>query len=190
MHQHIPNLFFETANFRTLLIFGNAKWHSPVRLTIFDRLYRTQMKDQKLCFIPVVFMHNLVSANQPSHAFVLNMIPPETVARVFQEVAFRRPETRISAKGVALSTEYIRLFVEEALLRANEHRKAEAPPTRIDGIDNVEETGGDEAFNTSMDEENEERGLGVPTQVPEDYTSDTLDTRQLMAITGLLVLDF
>lgn len=120
------------------------------------------------------------------------MIPPETVARLFQEEAFRRPNTRISAKAVALCTEYLRLFVEEAVLRANEQRKAEEPPTHIDGIDNVIRTeNGDDAFNTSMDEEPEERGLGVPTQVPADLSNDnTLDTRQLAAIAGLLVLDF
>lgn len=121
------------------------------------------------------------------------MIPPETVARVFQDVAFRRPNTRISAKAVALSTEYLRLFVEEAVLRANEQRKAEEPPTQIDGIDNVADAAEDaeaDPFNTSMDEEPEQRGLGVSTQVPAEVSNDTLDTRQLAAVAGLLVLDF
>lgn len=116
------------------------------------------------------------------------MIPPETVARVFQEVAFRRPNTRISSKAVALSTEYLRLFVEEAVLRANEQRKTEEPSSTVDGIDNVDNGDNEGDFNTSMEEL--ERGLGVPTQVPAEVANDTLDTRQLAAVAGLLVLDF
>ncbi|KAF5209451.1 putative NADH-ubiquinone oxidoreductase subunit [Clavispora lusitaniae] len=114
------------------------------------------------------------------------MIPPETVARVFQEVAFKRSGTRMSAKSLALSTEYIRLFVEEAILRSNAQRLAEDSPTVIDGIDNIQE---ENEANESFEEENE-RGSGVSTQIPTDLASDTLDTRQLASVAGLLVLDF
>lgn len=122
-------------------------------------------------------------------------ISPATVARIFHDVSFKSKSTRIAASTVALSAEYVRLFVHEAILRSNAQRLAEVPPTAIDGIDNVEEIAEkedvDQFGDTSLDEEIEERGLGVPTQLPPQTTSyDTLDSRHLAAVAGMLVMDF
>lgn len=119
-------------------------------------------------------------------------ISPATVARVFHEVSFKN-NTRIAASTVALSAEYIRLFVHEAIVRANAQRLAELPPTEVDGIDNVE---GDVLENEENDQFrdtqlNEERGLGLPTQRPPARAgNDTLDSRHLTAVVGMLVMDF
>lgn len=119
-------------------------------------------------------------------------IPPATVARVFKDVSFQRDTTRVSASTVALSAEYLRLFVREAILRANAQR-LEDQPTKIDGIDNVAAANavddGDDQFHETQDEY-EERGLGVPTQVPPEDTNEVLDSRHLAAVSGLLVMDF
>lgn len=109
-------------------------------------------------------------------------VPPATVARVFREVAFRH-DSRISASTVALSTEYLRLFVHEAIARANAQRLADL--TTVDGIDNVPALEPElaEQLQESMETED------IPTQMPEQG-NDTLDTRHLAAVAGLLVLDF
>lgn len=127
-------------------------------------------------------------------------ISPATVARVFHQLSFKSDSTRIAASTVALSSEYIRLFVQEAILRSNAQRLSEMPPTAIDGIDNVEsqvpEDNDNDNYNdqfreTSMDEEIDERGLGVPTQMPPQAAgNDTLDSRHLSAVAGMLVMDF
>lgn len=141
------------------------------------------------------------------------MVPPSTIARVFSEVSFSKDNTRITSSAVGLSAEYIRLFVREAVLRANAQRLAEGVPTEIDGIDNVapygeildalDEFGGDEddVFEHENEHENEhehehddeieDRGLGVSTQMPPASDSnDALTTRHLAVISGLLVMDF
>lgn len=137
------------------------------------------------------------------------MVPPSTIARVFSEVSFSKDNTRITSSAVGLSAEYIRLFVREAVLRANAQRLAEGVPTEIDGIDNVapygeildalDEFGGDEddvfehehENEHEHDDEIEDRGLGVSTQMPPASDSnDALTTRHLAAISGLLVMDF
>lgn len=120
-------------------------------------------------------------------------VAPATIARVFKDVAFRSGQTRVSAAAVALSEEYIRLFIQEAVLRANAERLQDQP-THIDGIDNVAEANAvaddsDQFRDTSMDEP-EERGLGVPTQWPPEVGNDVLDSRHLAAVSGLLVMDF
>lgn len=124
------------------------------------------------------------------------LVSAATVARVFHELSFKNESTRIAASTVALSSEYIRLFVQEAILRSNAHRLAENSPTAIDGIDNVEsqaiaDDDNDQFRDTSMDEEIEERGLGVSTQLPPTVTAnDTLDSRHLAEVAGMLVMDF
>lgn len=124
------------------------------------------------------------------------LISPATVARVFHELSFKNESTRISASTVTLSAEYIRLFVQEAILRANTQRLVENPPATIDGIDNVEneilaEDENDQFRDTSLDEELELRGLGVSTQLPPASAgNDTLDSRHLAEIAGMLVMDF
>ena len=126
------------------------------------------------------------------------MVPPSTVARVFSEVSFARDSTRITSSAVALSAEYIRLFVLEAILRANAQRLSEEKPTEIDGIDNTENIDTLDALEThdqfpdSYDDiDEEDRGLGVSTQMPPATdANDALTTRHLAAISGLLVMDF
>lgn len=124
------------------------------------------------------------------------MVASKTVARVFQGVAFRSKSTRIKAPAVALSAEYIRLFIQEAVLRANAQRLAEGQG--VDGIDNEPgpdslDVGAAEELPLS-DEDNfsdEDRGLGLPTQLPPAAEpEDSLLTRHLAAISGLLVMDF
>lgn len=123
-------------------------------------------------------------------------ISSATVARVFHELSFKSDHTRIASSSLALSSEYIRLFVQEAILRSNAQRLAELPASAIDGIDNVESQGDDDIDNdqfrdNTSDEEFEERGLGVLTQMPpQPGGNDTLDSRHLAAVAGMLVTDF
>lgn len=121
-------------------------------------------------------------------------VPPELVARVFHDVAFQKPETRITASTVALSTEYTRLFISEAVERANDVRAKEVPPTAIDGINNVEAEneqplqGYDQFGDTSMEEDEPE--IQEEDKLPPASGTTTLDTRHLSAVAGVLVLDF
>lgn len=124
-------------------------------------------------------------------------ISSATVARVFHELSFKNEKTRIASSSVALSTEYMRLFVQEAIIRSNAQRLAEVPPSAIDGIDNVESQAdadnidNDQFRENASDEEFEERGLGVSTQMPPPSVgNDTLDSRHLAAVAGMLVMDF
>lgn len=128
------------------------------------------------------------------------MIPLATVARVFHDVAFKNDDTRVTAPTVAVSAEYIRLFVREAVLRANAQREAEGVATAGDGIDNISEAvepdlgtqfvDDSERPDSDLDDADEARGLGVATQAPPDELNETLVTRHLAAVSGLLVMDF
>lgn len=126
-----------------------------------------------------------------------------TVARVFHDISFKNDQTRIASSTVGLSAEYIRLFVQEAILRSNAQRLADHPPSEIDGIDNLRDQKGtqgddldidienDQFRENSFDDELEERGLGVSTQMPPPAGgNDTLDSRHLAAVAGMLVMDF
>lgn len=120
-------------------------------------------------------------------------VPPELVARVFHDVAFQKPDTRITASTVALSTEYMRLFIKEAIVRANDVRLEEEPLTAIDGIDNVVQAtqplqNVDQFGDASVEEEDVE--LPEQEEQPPTSSASTLDTRHLKAVAGVLVLDF
>ena len=68
-------------------------------------------------------------------------IPVTTIARLFKELSFKDPQTRITLSTLELSSEYIKLFINEAIIRANEERIDEGDTLiRIDGIDNVAST--------------------------------------------------
>ncbi|OBA19639.1 hypothetical protein METBIDRAFT_46243 [Metschnikowia bicuspidata var. bicuspidata NRRL YB-4993] len=121
------------------------------------------------------------------------MVAPTTIARVFSEVSFSNASTRITSSAVALSAEYIRLFVREAILRANAQRLEEAAPTEVDGIDNVTAAAAPPADYGDGSDASDDEGvaLPVPTQLPPATdSSDTLTTRHLAAVSGLLVVDF
>ena len=131
------------------------------------------------------------------------MVSLGTVARVFQQQSFKNKETRISAVAVALSTEYIRLFVKEAILRANERRLEEANSEEMGNLpaqeaptiarqfadaaelDKGESTDAEDSYQES-------RGSAISTQyAPHDtITDDILATRHLTEISGFLVMDF
>lgn len=121
-------------------------------------------------------------------------VPPELVARVFHDVSFQKPNTRITASTVALSSEYMRLFIREAVIRANDVRLLEEPPTVVDGIDNVVPAeqaplqSYDQFGDTSL--EDDEPELQPEEDQPPPSNAGTLDTRHLSAVTGVLVLDF
>lgn len=121
------------------------------------------------------------------------MLSSNLVARVFHEDSFKDKNTRISAKAAVLSAEYIRLFIREAVLRANNQRMSEGLAI-IDGIDNVQADESTSENNDQFDMDHsfdDDRGLGVPTQVPPSTEgNDTLATRHLAAVSGLLVMDF
>lgn len=89
-----------------------------------------------------------------------------TLARIFHDEAFQEDGTQIDAPLLALLAEYIRLFVLEAVIRANEERLQDFSES-VDGIDNI-----------------------VGDQVVPLKPSDAIDTRHLAKVTGLLVLDF
>lgn len=124
------------------------------------------------------------------------LLSPTTVARVFHETAFKNPNTRITDTAIALSTEYLRLFINEAVLRANEERANEAPVTEIDGIDNIVPVGPEDPeneldqFEDASDNELETRGLAIATQASMPSSADILDVRHLSSVAGLLVMDF
>ncbi|KAH3680491.1 hypothetical protein WICMUC_000279 [Wickerhamomyces mucosus] len=49
-------------------------------------------------------------------------IPITTISRLFQTVVFTEEDTRITQQTLELSSEYLKMFVREAILRANEAR--------------------------------------------------------------------
>lgn len=132
-----------------------------------------------------------------------------TIARIFQELSFKRDDTRITAKTLKLTAEYIRLFVSEAVIRSNEERLAEGDVlTKVDGIDNlqkdvdaedIEAVVPDTSMNADIDEvEDPDAAIYAqpPTQLLKplqdggSLRNDTLDARHLQKVAGVLVLDF
>mmetsp|Transcript_2534 Transcript_2534/g.2470 ORF Transcript_2534/g.2470 Transcript_2534/m.2470 type:complete len:153 (+) Transcript_2534:88-546(+) len=138
-------------------------------------------------------------------------IPIATIARLFQSTAFKNEKTRITQKTLQLSSEYIKLFINEALIRSNEERLAEGDSlTKVDGIDNLNKPREiehrdidarvvDETMNDGSEPEDEE-DLDDPTQIGTqnqtaynlevDLGNDTLDAKHLSKVAGILVLDF
>lgn len=130
-------------------------------------------------------------------------IPAATIARVFQEVSFKDPQTLVSAPAIVLSSEYIRLFVREAVLRANEQRVAEletAPKVEDEEMIPAEKThNNEEKENIDRGIDDDEQGdeedfsnreLGVSIQLELPPVNDALETRHLAEISGLLLMDF
>lgn len=138
-------------------------------------------------------------------------IPIATIARLFQNSAFKNENTRITQKTLQLSAEYIKLFINEALIRSNEERLAEGDSlTKVDGIDNINTHG--ETENDDMearvddhtindgDNLDEEFDMDDPTQTATqnqtaynfdvDLGNDMLDVKHLSKVAGILVLDF
>lgn len=124
-----------------------------------------------------------------------DVVPETLLARIFHEVAFKDENTRITAKAMKLSQEYIRLFVQEAIIRSNDERVLEGNSlTTVDGIDNVdkpvdgEDDPDKEVEDTAVYEENS--NYFATQKPPEDPENDTLDSRHLAKVAGVLVLDF
>lgn len=138
-------------------------------------------------------------------------IPIPTIARLFQTVAFRNENTRITQKTLQLSSEYIKLFINEAMVRSNEERLVEGDSlTKVDGIDNLSkprETENDDIeariTDTTVnegDEPDEDDDMDDPTQTGTqnqtaynsdvDLGNDMLDAKHLSKVAGILVLDF
>ncbi|CAK7902599.1 hypothetical protein CAAN1_07S03554 [[Candida] anglica] len=131
-------------------------------------------------------------------------IPINTIARLFQTVSFQEENTRITGKALQLSAEYIRLFTEEAILRALQEQEAEESLTKVDGIDNInsqkllesqhegtEAKVVDSQSDEEMDALEEDTQRGVNAYNSEvDLGNDVLDTRHLAKVAGILVLDF
>lgn len=130
-------------------------------------------------------------------------VPGATIARIFRELAFKRDTTEITEPTVILCGEYIRLFVQEAILRSNEQRLAELGEKRTqEDLKQAEDQAKKEAseeFETNDADDDEDfadedlgfRGLGVFTQTEFDVPPiDALETRHLAAVSGLLLMDF
>lgn len=135
------------------------------------------------------------SDHQPDHDTLVNL---KTISRLFHGVAFKHEDTRISEKALQLSGQYIRLFVHEAITRANEQRLSEGQTlNQIDGIDNIEPA------REQRDEPEEElpdmtlNEDDIPsnpnTQFAHEENDDdnqALDARHLSKVAGVLLLDF
>lgn len=124
-------------------------------------------------------------------------IPETVLARLFHEAAFKDKSTRITAKSMKLSQEYVRLFVQEAILRSNEERLREGNSlTTVDGIDNVDKDviDDDEDPEKELEDttifESEENNFETQRPPQDEPENDTLDSRHLAKIAGVLVLDF
>ena len=128
---------------------------------------------------------------------VSGLVPSTTIALIFYHVAFKHPDTRISAPAVMLTGEYIRLFVQEAVLRANELRLRETKlipaqkscsDAEMDNLKASQNLGEEEDLEEDF---NEYRGLGVATQLEnEPPLLNVLEARHLAAVGGLLLMDF
>ena len=124
------------------------------------------------------------------------IIPETVLARIFHEVAFKDENTRITAKAMKLSQEYIRLFVQEAIMRSNEERLLEGNSlTTVDGIDNVDKPMDDEEdpekeLEDTAIYDGDDTNNFTTQRPPTDTENDTLDSRHLAKIAGVLVLDF
>lgn len=124
-------------------------------------------------------------------------IPLLTIARAFAEVSFKNPDSRITANTLKLSAEYIKLFINEAVLRSNEERINEGNSlNKVDGIDDV---GIDDAAvdaEVSLDEDLDEDDIEIPAPATqyrpreEEVGNNVIDTRHLSKVAGVLVLDF
>lgn len=121
----------------------------------------------------------------------------KTISRLFHGVAFKNEDTRISEKTLQLSGQYIRLFINEAIMRANEQRISEGLSlNRVDGIDNIQQHGEREDPEEELPDVtlNEDDIASNPnTQFvsgEEEVGNDTLDARHLSKVAGVLLLDF
>lgn len=117
-------------------------------------------------------------------------VPSATIARIFHSVAFQSETTKITAPAVILTSEYIRLFVQEAVLRANEHRLSELANESVKKEDpSVDDN--KQLDNEDEEDEEEHRGLGLMSQLETEMpVLDALEARHLMAVSGLLLMDF
>ncbi|CUM63541.1 uncharacterized protein PRCAT00001119001 [Priceomyces carsonii] len=128
----------------------------------------------------------------------LNML--ETVVRIFRELSFKNDDTKITQKTLELSSAYIQLFVKEAIVRANEERIAEGDSLhKVDGIDNIydgsrsnkteEDVEQTEHFDPDdISEQDTQTRMAYDSDLPLD--NDTLDSRHLAKVAGILILDF
>lgn len=73
----------------------------------------------------MVDFDDLVKMTSQSTNLVSEYIASATIARLLKDVAFKKDTTEITEPAVILSGEYIRLFIQEAVLRANEQRLGE-----------------------------------------------------------------
>lgn len=129
-------------------------------------------------------------------------IPIVTLARIFQDVSFRKENTRITSNTLKLSSEYIRLFIKEALIRSNEERLKEIETSgQVDGIDQVGESTNrnnqdsefeldDDEIDVDMVPEPNTQQRAVSTGGGDTVANNMLDTRHLARVAGVLVLDF
>ncbi|CDR38719.1 CYFA0S02e04918g1_1 [Cyberlindnera fabianii] len=60
-------------------------------------------------------------------------IPKTTLSRLLQTIIFENEDTRITEQTLDLSAEYLRTFIREAVLRANEARESGVQATTSDG---------------------------------------------------------
>lgn len=110
---------------------------------------------------------------------------PDTIARIFHEISFQKPDTRISASAVGLSADYMAQFVLEAVHRANEARLHENP--EISGLASAQTGAAPTADSAGPEEETEDPDISAGDS---EIGPDTLDARHLRQIAGVLVLDF
>ncbi|EGW33714.1 uncharacterized protein SPAPADRAFT_59080 [Spathaspora passalidarum NRRL Y-27907] len=132
-------------------------------------------------------------------------IPVATIARIFRELSFKNDSTRITMDTLELSSEYIKLFINEAIIRSNQERLDEGDSlTKVDGIDNVNQT--QPASKDEDDQFGDDDDVDVDfddDDIPEDAftntfnnpstnanTNDSLHSRHLDKVAGVLVLDF
>lgn len=129
-----------------------------------------------------------------------------TIARIFREIGFKNADTLIMLSTLKLSAEYIRLFVNEAIIRANEERILEGDSlSKVDGIDNVESASDanievdaeaedeiieDDDIDDLDPEDIQDSDTQRQLKVAETNNNDTLDSRHLQKIAGVLILDF
>ncbi|KAG7663774.1 uncharacterized protein J8A68_002634 [[Candida] subhashii] len=147
-------------------------------------------------------------------------IPLATIARIFKELSFKDPTTTITISTLDLSSEYIKLFINEAILRSNEERIKQ----NNGGLENVVMDDDHNEMNTSStqyptmdeldveevdasddeedeyilnDESNTQKQLKQVNQESRGRVSgnggsgnDTLDSNHLAKIAGILLLDF
>ncbi|CCH44204.1 hypothetical protein BN7_3763 [Wickerhamomyces ciferrii] len=89
-------------------------------------------------------------------------IPITTLSRLFQTAVFEHEDSKITQQTLELSSEYLKMFIREAILRANDVR--ENPKDAIN--------------------------KGDSDALQNQLIGDVLDAQHLEEIAGLLVLDF